>query len=63
VISEKAFRQDPVAVLAAATVTWILVDAGSGQLLDAGVSSGTAQATGKIGDAFHFTEPGEGGRR
>jgi hypothetical protein len=63
VVGEKAFRNDPVAVLAAATITWMLIDATSGQLLDAGVTSGTAQATGKIGDAFHFTVPGEGGRR
>lgn len=63
VLGENAFRKDPVAVLAAATITWMLIEATSGQLLDAGVSSGTAQATGKIGNAFHFDDPDEGGTR
>ena len=56
-VGQKSLRDDPIAVVAAATLTWMLIDAGSGALLDAGVSSGTAQASGKIGDAFHFDEP------
>jgi hypothetical protein len=63
VLSQKAFRNDAVAVLAAATITWMLIETTSGQLLDGGVSSGTAQATRKFGDVFHFDDPDQGGKR
>jgi hypothetical protein len=48
------WRDDKFAVLAAASISWMLVDAAGGDVLDANVTTGTAQATGKIGDRFEF---------
>jgi hypothetical protein len=45
---------DKFAVLAAASISWMLIDAAAGDVLDAGVSAGTAQAAGKIGDTFEL---------
>jgi hypothetical protein len=43
---------DKFAVLAAASISWVLLEAKSGGVLDAGVTTGTAQARGVIGNTF-----------
>jgi hypothetical protein len=48
------FFGDKYAVVAAASISWMLVDAAGGDVLDAQVTTGTAQATGKVGDRFDF---------
>ena len=45
---------DKFSVLAAASISWVLVDPASGEVLDADVTTGTAQANGKIGETFEF---------
>jgi hypothetical protein len=48
------WAKDTFAVIAAASISWILVDAAGGDVLDANVTTGTAQATGKVGERFQF---------
>jgi hypothetical protein len=48
------WSKDTFSVVAAATLTWALVRADRGDIVDAGVVTGTAQANGKIGDTFSF---------
>jgi hypothetical protein len=48
------WAKDTFAVLAAASISWMLVDAAGGDVLDANVTTGTAQAKGKIGGTFEL---------
>jgi hypothetical protein len=48
------WAKDTFAVLAAASISWMLVDGAGGDILDANVTTGTAQAEGKIGDTFQL---------
>jgi hypothetical protein len=48
------WAKDTFAVLAAASISWILIDAAGGDILDANVATGTAQAKGKIGETFEL---------
>jgi hypothetical protein len=48
--------KDTFAVLAAASISWMLVDATGGDILRANVVTGTAQAKGKIGDSFELQD-------
>jgi len=52
VVSDRAFGNDPVEVLAVASIAWVLTEVATGQLLDAGVSSGSARVHGTIGKDF-----------
>lgn len=54
VINDKLIREDTFAVVAAASISWVLVDVPDGDVLDADVTTGTAQANGRIGDTFSF---------
>ena len=51
-VKDNLIRGDEFAVLAAASITWILLSLPSGEVLDAAVTTGTAQATGKIAESF-----------
>jgi hypothetical protein len=48
------WSKDKFSVLAAASITWMLIDVAQGNVLDAGVASGTAEGHGTIGDAFEL---------
>ena len=44
--------KDTFAVVGVASITWMLLDASSGDVIDAGIATETAQANGKIGSTF-----------
>jgi hypothetical protein len=48
------WKEDTFAVIAAATIAWVLIEVPEGGVLDAGVTTGTAQASGRLGDRFSF---------
>ena len=52
-IENRLIRDDKFAVIAAATITWSLLNPG-GDIRAAGLATGTAQATGKIGERFEI---------
>jgi hypothetical protein len=60
VINDKLIREDSFAVVAAASISWVLIDVPDGDVQDAGVTTGTAQANGRIGDRFSFDRMSSG---
>ncbi len=53
-VANNLIADDRFSVVVAATISWMLTDQ-SGEILSAGLATGTAQACGRIGDSFSFT--------
>jgi hypothetical protein len=53
-VANHLIKNDRFAVLGAASITWSLINP-QGEIMDAGIVTGTAQATGTIGESFALT--------